>query len=380
MQRDEQRAEFKGSFVENSSDTRQSVPVNGPYKILILDDSTDDVDLIERELKRGGIDFISRVVKTRSDYVKSLTDFNPDIILSDHSMPQFNSIEAINIWKAFQKSNNSSIAFILITGSVSEEFAVQTIKSGADDYVLKDRLKRLPLSVKNAIDKARLERERMKYMSEIIGQAELMREAEHLASLGCWRVDLITGSHQWSDETFRILGFAPGEIEPNYENFFHYVLPEDKENLKLVISKAISHSLIQECEFRVIGKEDQVKILQSKILVKRDEKGSPLQLLGFTLDISKQKLQTEALEFQNEKLMEIGWVQSHHVRAPLARIMGLVHMINNHQNETEDLKAALSYIMQSANELDDIVRTIVEKTGDLNVGRIRLENGREDEL
>jgi CheY-like chemotaxis protein len=337
------------------------------YRILILEDSPDDVDLIERELKRGGMDFISRVVKTKSDYEKSLTEFNPDIILSDHSLPQFNSIEAINIWKAFQKSTNSSIAFILITGSVSEEFAVQTIKSGADDYVLKDRLKRLPLSVKNAIDKSRLERERMKHISEIIGQAGLMREAEHLASLGCWKVDLITGIHQWSDEAFRILGFAPGQIEPNYDNFFHYIHPADKENLKRFISKAISHSPIQECEFRVAGKDNKVKVLQSKILVKRDEKGSPLQLLGFTLDISMQKKQTEALELQNAKLMEIGWVQSHQVRAPLARIMGLVQMINNNHHEADSLKTALSYMMQSANELDDIIREIVKKTGDLNM-------------
>ncbi|HEY9486836.1 MAG TPA: PAS domain-containing protein [Chryseosolibacter sp.] len=339
--------------------------MNRQHKILILEDSTEDVDLIEREIKRGGIDFISRVVKAKSDYEKALPEFNPDIILSDHSLPQFNSVEAMNIWKAFQESSNLSIPFILITGSVSEEFAVQTIKSGADDYVLKDHLKRLPSSIKKAIEKARLEKERLNYMSEIISQAELMREAEHLANFGCWKVDLVTGDHKWSDEAFRILGFAPGEIDPNYENFFHYIHPEDKENLKRVIGKAISSAPIQECEYRVICKEDKVKTLQSKILVKRDAKNRPYQLIGFTLDISKQKLQTRALELQNEKLMEIGWVQSHEVRAPLARILGLVHMINSYPDDTDDLKNALTYIMQNANELDDIIRKIVRKTEEI---------------
>lgn len=340
--------------------------INRQYKILILEDSTEDVDLIERELKRGGIDFISRVVKTKRDYEDALVEFRPDIILSDHSLPQFNSIEAMNIWKAHDSGR--SIPFILITGSVSEEFAVQTIKSGADDYILKDRLKRLPSSIKNAIEKARLEKERINYVSEIIGQAELMKEAEHLANLGCWKVDLVTGSHQWSDEAFRILGFAPGEIEPSYENFFRYIHPEDKENLKRVISKAISNAPIQECEYRVINREQIVKTLQSKILVKRDGNERPYQLIGFTLDISKVKLQTRALELQNEKLMEIGWVQSHQVRAPLARIMGLIHMINSCPDDPDDLKNALTYIMQSANELDDIIRQIVRKTEDLNMG------------
>lgn len=338
--------------------------MNRTLKILIIEDSADDVDLIERELKRGGMDFTARVVKTRGDYERALAEFNPDVILSDHSLPQFNSIEAMNIWKTFQKSSNSLIPFILITGSVSEEFAVQTIKSGADDYILKDRLKRLPSSIENAVEKARLEKERENHMSEIIGQAELMKEAEHLAHFGCWKVDLLTGAHHWSDEAFWILGFAAGEISPSYENFFRYIHPEDKENLKRVISKAISSPLIQECEYQVVDKEGKIKTLQSTILVKRDANEHPYQLIGFALDISKQKLQTRALEMQNEKLMEIGRVQSHEVRAPLARIMGLIQMLDGCSVDKDDLKTALNYIKESANELDAIVRKIVRKTED----------------
>src|SRR5690349_19944751 len=151
-----------------------------PLKILILEDSPEDLDLVERELKRGGINFISNVVKKKEEYEKALNDFNPDIILSDHSLPQFNSIEAMQIWKDFQKQKNVMVPFILITGSVSEEFAVQSIKAGADDYILKDQLKRLPSSIKSALEKVKLERERMNYLSEILGQSALMKEAEHL--------------------------------------------------------------------------------------------------------------------------------------------------------------------------------------------------------
>lgn len=336
--------------------------MNKTFKILIIEDSADDVDLIERELTRGGIDFTARVVKTKKDYERGLTEFNPDVILSDHSLPQFNSIDAMRIWKEFQKSTNSLIPFILITGSVSEEFAVQTIKFGADDYVLKDSLKRLPSSIKSAVEKARLEMERVNYMAEIIGQAELMREAECLANFGCWKVDLITGVHHWSDVAFRILGFTSGEICPNYENFFRYIHPEDKENLKRIISKAISNSPVQECEYRVVDKERKIKTLQSKILVKRDASERPYQLIGFTLDISQQKLQTGSLQLQNERLMEIGRVQSHEVRAPLARIMGLIPMIDNSSHDKNDLKIALKYLKESANELDLIVKKIVRNT------------------
>jgi CheY-like chemotaxis protein len=334
-------------------------------RILILEDSPEDLDLVERELKRGGIEFTSVVVKKKEEYEKALNEFGPDIILSDHSLPQFNSIEAMQIWKTFQQENNISIPFILITGSVSEEFAVQSIKAGADDYILKDRLKRLPTSIKSALDKAKLERERMNYVSEIIAQSDLMKEAEHLANFGSWQVDLVTGKHQWSDEAFRIFGFAPGEIDPDYEKFFEHVHPDDKVALKHVINQAITSLPFQECEYRIIDKDQNVKNLHSKILVKRDTQDRAYQLIGFTLDITKQKIQTRALEMQNRMLMEIAWVQSHEVRAPLARIMGLIQLISRYPDENINLNDALSHILQSANELDEIIRKIVRKTEEI---------------
>lgn len=334
-------------------------------KILILEDSPEDLDLVERELKRGGINFTATVVKKKEEYEKALNEFNPDVILSDHSLPQFNSIEAMEIWKSFQKQKNITIPFILITGSVSEEFAVQSIKAGADDYILKDRLKRLPSSIKSALDKVKLERERVNYLSEILGQSALMKEAEHLANFGSWQVDLTSGKHQWSDEAFRIFGFSPGEIDPDYERFFEHVHPEDQESLKHIIKEAINRLQFQQCEYRIIDKNNEVKTLLSKILVKRDADGRAYQLIGFTLDVTEQKKQTEALETQNQKLMEIAWVQSHEVRAPLARLMGLVQLLSRYPEGNIDIKETLGHIIHSADELDEIIRKIVRKTEEI---------------
>jgi CheY-like chemotaxis protein len=334
-------------------------------RILILEDSPEDLDLVERELKRGGINFTSTVVKKKEEYEKALSEFNPDVILSDHSLPQFNSIEAMAIWKEFQKQKNVVIPFILITGSVSEEFAVQSIKAGADDYILKDRLKRLPSSIKSALDKVKLERERVNYVSEILGQSALMKEAEHLANFGSWQVELTSGKHQWSDEAFRIFGFSPGEIDPDYERFFEHVHPEDQESLKHIIKEAINRLQFQQCEYRIIDKNNHVKTLLSKILVKRDADGHAYQLIGFTLDVTEQKKQTEALETQNQKLMEIAWVQSHEVRAPLARLMGLTQLLNRYAEGNIDIKETLGHIIHSADELDEIIRKIVRKTEEI---------------
>lgn len=334
-------------------------------KILIVEDSPEDLDLIERELHRAGFQFESVAVSDRPQFEAALSDFQPDVILSDHSLPHFNSIEAMQLWKDHEKARSRSIPFILITGSVSEEFAVQSMKAGAGDYILKDRLKRLPSSINSALEKSRLDRERMNYMSEVISQASLMREAEHLANFGSWQVDLATGKHQWSDEAFRIFGFKPGEVEPDYEKFFQFVHPEDKTGLKDLIQQAIDRLSFQECAYRIVDNIGNIKNLHSRILVKRDEQRGAYQLIGFTLDVTAQKKQTRKLEMQNQKLLEIAWVQSHEVRAPLARIMGLVQLITRYPEDKADIRQTLDHIVQSANELDEIIRKIVRKTEEI---------------
>lgn len=335
------------------------------FKILLLEDSPEDVDLIERELKRGGIDFTSVVVRKKDEYEKALYTFDPDVILSDHSLPQFNSIEAMELWKKFQKEKNAAIPFILVTGSVSEEFAVQSIKAGAVDYILKDRLRRLPSSIVSAVEKAEIENERANYLAAVMSQSALMKEAEHLAHFGSWQVNLLTGKHQWSDEAFRIFGFTPGEVEPNYEKFLQHVHPDDRGEFKKRVQEAIDHLDYQECEFRIVGGDQKTRILQTRILVKRDADRRAYEAVGFTLDVTEQKAQTRVLETQNRKLMEIAWVQSHEVRAPLARLMGLAQLLKTYPQEKVDINLTLAHLLESADALDGIIRKIVRKTEEI---------------
>ena len=128
-----------------------------PIKILMLEDQEDDADLAKRMLRKGGLQFESIRVDDRMEFEKALDDFKPDVILSDHALPQFNSIEAMKI----RKEKAPGVPFILVTGAVSDEFAAQCIKLGADDYILKSNLSRLPASVKNALEHHALEQRRV---------------------------------------------------------------------------------------------------------------------------------------------------------------------------------------------------------------------------
>jgi len=142
-----------------------------PLKILHLEDLPPDAELVERELKKSGIEFDKIIVDNRADFIKALQEFGPDIILSDHSLPSFNSIDAIKI----VKEERINAPFILITSTISEEFAVEIMKEGAYDYILKDRLQRLPKAILNAMEKFRIEKERKSYLNKVIASEAMLK-------------------------------------------------------------------------------------------------------------------------------------------------------------------------------------------------------------
>ncbi|MDB6059475.1 MAG: hypothetical protein JWO95_3319, partial [Verrucomicrobiales bacterium] len=125
-------------------------------RVLILEDIESDAEFVQRELKRAQIQFTARCADNRDGYLHALQEFHPDIILSDFSMPGFDAFDALDLLKQSGKDT----PFILVTGSQSEEVAVRCMKAGADDYILKSTLKRLPSAVLNAVRKKDIERER----------------------------------------------------------------------------------------------------------------------------------------------------------------------------------------------------------------------------
>jgi diguanylate cyclase (GGDEF)-like protein/PAS domain S-box-containing protein len=116
-------------------------------KILLLEDSFTDAVLIERELKSGGIDFVSERVETEEQLDKALNDFNPDLILSDYNLPQIDPVKSLQKCK----QRFPEVPFIFVSGAIGEDLAIETFKQGATDYVSKNRMSRLVPAVKRAL-------------------------------------------------------------------------------------------------------------------------------------------------------------------------------------------------------------------------------------
>jgi signal transduction histidine kinase len=123
-------------------------------KILMLEDNPEDAFLIERVLRKDNMVFVAERVDTKEEFCESIGRFQPDVVLSDHGLPRFNSREALRI----SLKERAAAPFILVTGTMSDEIAISCLREGADDYILKGNLSRLPSAIYRAIKERRLEK------------------------------------------------------------------------------------------------------------------------------------------------------------------------------------------------------------------------------
>src|SRR5882724_6204035 len=157
-----------------------------PLKILILEDSRNDAELIQRLLRKEKLHCEFSVVMTREAYLLALDQFQPDLILSDNSLPQFSATDAMKIIH----QSSLHIPFILVTGTVSEEFAANIIKAGATDYVLKDRMARLPAAIDAALKQKKNEEEKLETEKQLKQSEEKYRTLVEQAADGIFIADM----------------------------------------------------------------------------------------------------------------------------------------------------------------------------------------------
>ncbi|MBX2917427.1 MAG: hybrid sensor histidine kinase/response regulator [Cyclobacteriaceae bacterium] len=221
-------------------------------KILMLEDMEEDARLVERTLRKEGFQFDWLCVDTHSGFVQALTEFKPDVILSDHAMPQFNSIEALKLLK----HQSIHVPFILVTGTVSEEFAVNCLKLGAHDYVLKSNLSRLPSAIKTSLKQFEIEVKRKK------AESDLRRQNEELVKINRELDNFVYSvSHNLRAPLLSILGLIQlAQRDDSQRTFTNYweMMTKSIFNLDETIKEILDYS-----------KNARIEIARNKIDLKK---------------------------------------------------------------------------------------------------------------
>jgi two-component system cell cycle sensor histidine kinase/response regulator CckA len=271
-----------------------------PINILIVEDSQDYEDLLVRELRRASFEPKWKRVETEPDFLAELKK-SPDIILADYSMPQFSGLRAAQL----TKESGLGIPFILISGTVGEEIAVEAMKHGATDFLLKDRIARLGSAVERALREAREQAEIRRVEEDLRITHEKLRQllAHSPAVIYTLKIDgeTITPAVV-SDNIERLLGFTVEESSSR-DWWVRNLHPEDRER----VLKTFDNSLTQDgysMDYRMLHKDGTYRWVEDNNRVLRDADGKVNFMVGVWIDISGRKQADEKLRQSEADLAE----------------------------------------------------------------------------
>ncbi|MCK9283089.1 MAG: PAS domain S-box protein [Rhodocyclaceae bacterium] len=189
-------------------------------QVLLLEDEPVDAELIERELRKAGIDFVARRVDQREPFIRALGEFHPDLVLADYKLPGFSGLEALTI----AREQSLGIPFIFVSGTMGEEFAIETLHQGAADYVLKNHLSKLAPAVNRALLMAGEQRRRKEAELDLMESEEKFRNMAESAQDGIVVVDQDGQVTYWNPAAERMFGYLQEAIVGR--NLHNLIVPQ----------------------------------------------------------------------------------------------------------------------------------------------------------
>lgn len=379
-------------------------------KVLLVEDSDDDVQLIKRIFDKSDFGFSMKKVETLSEFTNELDNFIPDVILSDYMLPDCNGLDIIRKLKASQKD----IPLIIVSGAIGEEVAVEAMKSGANDYVMKQNLFRLVPAIKREIQEAKLRREKKiidekyilfntelekkvaertlelgkinaKLQQEIIERTKAENNLEksenrfvQLFKASPVAMSIVRASDSVvldiNDSYLGLLGLERDEVlghSPRNMQIWENVEERDK-----YIDYAMNVGTIKNQEIRLLNKQKQVKTVLMSIEYMTSKDFEPW-LLFITQDISEIKQAEDEIKnaLAKEKDLNVFRVRlismiSHEFRTPLTTIMLSADLLKNfgYYWTDEERNKHFSRIQNTILSLTQLIEKV------LAVGR--MENGR----
>jgi PAS domain S-box-containing protein len=286
-----------------------------PLKVLIVEDSPEDVTLALRALRGIGREVRSETVASELALRAALRDFHPDVVLSDFSMPGFSGQEALAIVRAF----DPELPFIFVSGTIGEELAIEAMQRGAADYVLKDNLRRLQPAVERALRTAEERGERLRIQRALRDSEERFRSIVEATEDWVWEVDAQL-RHTYSNGSVRtILGYEPDELLGR--SILDWMTPQQRDKTLAELPMLARGSGWSGRVREFVHRDGSVRYLECNGHPLRDEEGKLLGFRGICRDVT--------LRLQQQVKID-----------QLARIQGVLGALGNavlRARDTEDL-------------------------------------------
>ncbi len=266
--------------------------MSSPLHVLILEDRSTDAELMLRELRLAGFDPHWQRVETESDYLAHL-DNAPHVILADYHLPQFNAERALHLLK----ERGADIPFIIVSGCIGEEVAVECMKNGAADYLLKDRLARLGPAVTHALAQKRLREEKQSAVDALWeSQRTLLTLISNLPGMVYRRLHEPSWAFTYASEgCFPLTGYQSSEFIDKRLDYAQVIHPDDLQCVLNEVEAAIHNGRPFQLIYRIRSATGEEKWVWERGRGVTSLEEQPLLVEGFITDITERKRAEMAL-------------------------------------------------------------------------------------
>jgi signal transduction histidine kinase/CheY-like chemotaxis protein len=339
--------------------------MKSPLQILYLEDDHSDAELVQETLASEGI--LSQItrVETEADFRAALAAQEFDLILADFTLPTFDGLSALKI----AQLDWPSLPLIFVSGTMGEEIAIETLKTGATDYVFKTRLSRIVPSIQRALREAE-ERHDLSRAQDALRRSEAyLLEAQKLSRTGSFGWDIGSGEIYWSEETFRIFEYDLA-IKPSLELVLERTHPEDRGLVRQMIERVKDGRENFDFQHRLLLPSGSIKYLR---VVGRQSNDDPVgcEFLGAVTDITERRRAEEALQKAQTELAHVTRVTAlgeltasiaHEINQPLAGILtnasASLHWLAGDPPKLDDASEAIRRIVRDANRVSNVISRV----------------------
>lgn len=253
-----------------------------PLRALHVEDSERDANLLTRHLSRAGYELTSERVETAEAMRRSLKKQGWDVILCDYSMPHFDALQAVRLLKEMELD----LPFIIISGTVGEAVAVEAMRAGAHDYLMKDNLVRLVPTIERELQEAENRRARRQAEAELRQSEEQYRRLIDTAYEGIWIADANAQITYANQRLAKMLGYTVEELIGR--PVFEYLAGDTHGKMKIKSQRRLQ-GIEEQCDMRLRRKDGSALWVILSATAIRDGQGQVTSTLAMLTDITKRK-------------------------------------------------------------------------------------------